>query len=70
MGHHAEAEQFSCAKDFTNCTNTGQRNGKSKSHTDTIEQRREYRISGRIGFRSAQNDTVYDNQRNKYSERI
>ena len=58
-----ESEDFTCTDQFTDSSDNRKRKGKSKSHADSVKEGRKNLILGGIGFRSSENDTVYNDQR-------
>ena len=62
--HHLHTEKMVPAPISSRTdTDTGKTDGKSKSHTDAVKERRDDRIERSISFRSSKDDTVYYDQR-------
>ena len=63
FSQNGEAEKFAGPQNLTHQPDAGKRKGEAKSHTYAVKQGRNRRIFGGIAFRTAQDDTVYHDQR-------
>ena len=69
-GHHLKAKNLTGTDELLNDTDSSETHGKAKSHAQSVKKGGNYRIFRSVGLCSAQDDAVYDDQRDIDTERI
>ena len=67
--HIAYAKDLSGAQKLSDDTDTGQAQSETEAHADTVKNRSNHFILGSISLCTAQNNTVYNDQRDIDTQR-